>query len=124
MMARRFFDWVDRTAPWLLAAIAGLVGVAIALDGSAAKGVNGVAGIGWLIVAGTLVWRDRRMGWRNVLIPAGIGLVLVLVAKPSDLAWAFAGFFIGGALVAWLLKASTVRQAMMLVALWLPIHLG
>src|SRR4051812_19042889 len=110
-MARRFFDWVDRTAPWLLAGIAAMVGVAIALDGPTAKGVNGVAGVGWLIVAGTVVWRDQSAGWRNVLIPAGIALVLVLVARPSDLAWAFGGFFVGGALVASVLKASTVRRA-------------
>jgi hypothetical protein len=116
---------VERFSAHLLVAAAALVGVAIALNGPAAKAVNGVAGIAWLLVAGVLVGTAARTSTGRKLLVAAfvLALVLVLVAKPSDIVLATLGFALGGAILTAGRFAHSERDALMLPALWLPTHL-
>lgn len=113
-------------APQLLLAAGTLVGVAIVLDGAPSRAVNGVAGILWFICAAVLtgaVLQERR-GVLVVAAAVAVAFVLVLQVKPSDLVWAAAGFVAGGAIVAAVARDHVERAALVLPALWLPIHLG
>jgi hypothetical protein len=50
-------------------------------------------------------------------------LALVLLVKPSDLLWAAIGFAAGGAAIALLASGRQYDWALLLPALWLPVHL-
>lgn len=114
----------ERGARILLAAGV-LVGIAIALDGPVAKAFNGAAGIAWFISAWLMVRGALRHDrGRNVVAAAVVvGLVLVIAVKPSDLLWAAIGFTIGGVLVGATAKTEPDLAALVLPALWLPLHL-
>jgi hypothetical protein len=118
--------WLERTGGWLLLAAGGIVGIAIASDGALARGINGVAGIAWIAAAAMLVasQRDRGGFWPRLAAVVGVGVVLVLLIKPSNLAWALVGFGVAGAAVALLMPQNGVVWAKILPALWLPEHLG
>lgn len=105
--------------------LAGLiVGVAIALDGTAARAVNGAGGILWIASGVLLVSALRHREHWKVLAPVtlGVGLVLSYVVRPSDIVMASIGFLAGGIVV-----ASVARKPMLasliLPASWLPLHL-
>ena len=115
---------------WVTAAIGGLVlaglivALAIVLDGQAAKPVNGVGGVIWLICAGVLgarLWREPRP-IRTVGVAALLTLVLTALFPPSTPLPAVLGFGVGGAAMA-LWKDGRVAWAALLPALWLPMHL-
>jgi hypothetical protein len=120
----RFQTIRGRRPEELLLAASVLVGIAIALDGPAARAVNGVAGIGWILAAVLLI-RGFGPGERTrvLAISAIVGLALVLLVRPSNLLWAAIGFTIGGAIVAWLSASRPVTSGALLAALWLPLHL-
>ncbi len=115
----------ESRASLLLVASAVLVGIAIALDGPVSRAINGVAGIGWFLAAALLVRSNMRKpcGWKVIANAVAVGLVLVLAVKPSDFAWAVVGFTIGGAIVAYSATSDRAKAALVLPALWLPIHL-
>jgi hypothetical protein len=115
----------EHSAEFLLLASV-LVGVAIVLDGSASRLVNGVAGLLWIASAGMLARECWRTSGKARLFGAIvlIDLVLVLAVRPSDLLWAFVGFAGGGALVALMATADRERTALLLPAMWLPLHLS
>jgi len=118
--------WLERTGGWLLLAAGCIVGVAIAADGAVARGINGIAGITWFAAAAMLVAsrRGRTEFWPRLLAVIAIGIVLVLLVKPSNLAWALIGFGIAGAAIAFLMPRDGLVWAKILPALWLPEHLG
>jgi hypothetical protein len=110
----------------LLLAAGCIVGVAIAADGAIARGFNGVAGIAWIASAVLLIrsQKGRPSFLPRLLAVIAIGIVLVLLVKPSNLAWAVAGFGAAGAAISFALPKSGVVWAKILPALWLPEHLG
>ncbi len=117
---------VPRFSAELLLLASVLVGVAIVLDGAASRFVNGVAGLTWIACAVLLVregWSTSGKGrlFGTILL---IDLVLVLAVRPSDLLWASLGFLVGGALVALVATGNRERMALLLPALWLPLHLS
>ena len=109
----------------LLLAAAALVGVAIAAEGAVARGLNGVGGVGWLVAAVLLTRSlliERRRGFAVVAV-VGVAAVLALVVRPSNLVAAIVGFFVAGALVALAGRDRPVHWALLVPALWLPLHL-
>lgn len=117
----------DRLA-WLAVvglALAGLVvGLAIELDGSAARAVNGVGGVLWIGSGLVLIYALRKQeNWR-VLAPIalGVGLVLSYVVRPSDIVMASLGFVAGGMIVAAFAR-KPLLTALLMPASWLPLHL-
>lgn len=121
---RKLSGWIERHAAGVLMAATILVGIAILLDGAAAKTFNGFAGVLWIAVAGVLVGRSLRSGqWRPIACALLIALVLVNLAKPSDLLLAVIGFGVGGGLLALATGTRDERGVVLLPALWLPTHL-
>lgn len=112
----------------LLVVAASLVGVAIALDSSLGRGLNGVGGILWL--AGALVLLRRARGTRpsgHAWLVLGITVVaLSSLLSPRDVGAAAIGFFVGGWVVALVVRPVSARLSMvgLVPALWLPTHLG
>ncbi len=102
-----------------------LVAVAIVADGAVAKAFNGIGGIVWIGSAVRLLLHLRHEArfWPHLLATVGIGLILVLLAKPDDFAAAAVGFGCGGAVLALLTGRRAVRWALLLAAMWLPLHL-
>jgi hypothetical protein len=103
-----------------------VVGIAIALDGAVSRAFNGLAGILWFIAAAALVSEARRRAEARELIATTVlyGVVLVVAIRPSDLLWASVGFAAAGAMIALRTSSGPERAALLLPALWLPIHLG
>lgn len=103
-----------------------VVGVAIALDGAVSRVLNGVGGLLWVAAAvGLLVDARSRPGFRSFLsATVTVCLLLVLAVRPSHLLWAAAGFGLGGAAIAYAGRFEPARAALLLPALWLPVHLG
>jgi hypothetical protein len=122
---KRPLDGLTNRGPEVLIAAGVLVGVAIALDGPVSKAVNGIAGVLWILAAVLLVRNSRQTAGSTRLFAATVvvGLVLVLAVRPSDLAWAAVGFAAGGAAVAVVATSARERAALLLPALWLPLHL-
>ena len=118
--------WLEQTGTLLLIAAGLVVAVAISASGPVSRGTNGVAGILWIASAGLLISARRGDSrfWLRLAIVAAIGFGLVLFIKPSDLAWAIAGFGAAGLLIAILFGEPGIGWAKVLPALWLPEHLG
>jgi hypothetical protein len=102
-----------------------LVALAIALDGRAARGVNGVGGLLWVGSAVVLL-RALRSEGRRWWIGAGAALVAALVLSTSvdagSLAATMPSFALAGAAVA-LVAGWRAAWALAVPALWLPVHL-
>jgi len=122
---KRIFATLQERAPQILIAAAVVVGIAIVLDGAAARGINGIAGLMWFLAAGLLIRFTIKQsgGWTTFGLTIVISFVLVLLVKPSDLMWAAIGFTIGGALVALVARSEREKAALLLPAIWLPTHL-
>ena len=120
-------DFSEAVVPGLLlAGSAAVVGVAIALDGTSARVVNGVGVLGWFAAGVLLVRSVRRSRGRLVGTAAAAAVVVVLafVVRPSDLAAALVGFSLGGALVATIARDAPLHWALLLPAAWLPTHVA
>jgi len=108
-----------------LAVAATIVGVAIAIEGPAARAINAIGGVVWLVSLGLLVWSVRREPrgapcWASVL---GTAVVLAVAVKPSDALMALIGFTIAGLVVAQVARRQLTTWALLVPAVWLPIHL-
>jgi hypothetical protein len=118
-------NWITN-ATVLLIASGGIVAVAVAIGGNLGRALNGVGGLGWMIGAAILVIGLRRIPsrWRGFAIAAVVALGLSWFLSASDLTAAVIGFGIAGAFVA----AATVERrgawALLVPALWLPLHVG
>ncbi len=125
---RLVFDRTNRaqlgTYVLLLAGI--VVAFAIATDGSISRTINGIAGIMWVGAAILLIGslRNDQQFWVRLAQVAIICLLLVIVVRPSDLAFALAGFSSAGAIIAGTTGTRSFTWATLLPALWLPVHLG
>lgn len=120
---KAFFS--ERGAEILIAAGV-VVGIAISLDGAVSRGFNGLAGILWFIAAASLAIENMKRPEAREVLPATIlyCLVLVLAVRPSDLLWAAVGFSVAGGLIAFRAGRTPERAALLLPALWLPVHLA
>ena len=110
----------------LLVLAAAIVGLASALDGTAARLLNGVGGLCWLAAAALLARSLRRARERrlSLAVVAVAVLVLALAVRPSDLPASLVGFSVAGALVAVVARHHPLRWALLVPAAWLPAHLA
>lgn len=116
-----------RSRPVILLLIATLVvGVSILASGAPAKVLNGIAGIMWFAAAAWLVWSALQISRRGSLWCAIILLtaVVAFVVRPSDLVLAALGFLICGALAALVAGDRRLIWPILVVALYLPMHIG
>ena len=125
----RMFD--TRTqAQWTRIGAVGLIlaGVVVALaivtDGAISRGINGVGALIWMLsLAALLAGVRKETRWRTMLgLAALVTLVLSFGVEPTNVATAVPGFAIGGAAIA-LVARRPVVWALMVPALWLPVHL-
>ena len=105
--------------------VAGLVvALAIVTDGAVSRGINGIGALCWMasLVALLLGVRDGTRWGTRLGLAALVTLVLSYGVEPTNIAKAVPGFAIGGAAIA-LVSRRPVLWALMVPALWLPIHL-
>ncbi|HEV2527938.1 MAG TPA: hypothetical protein VGT61_05755 [Thermomicrobiales bacterium] len=105
--------------------IAGLiVAVAISLDGTASRGVNGIGALAWIGSTAMLLIALRNDGmWiPRLVLSVGGAVALSFLVEPDRLLVAIPAFAVGGAIVA-AIGARPVAWAMVVPGLWLPVHL-
>ena len=105
--------------------VAGLVvALAIVTSGAVSRGINGVGAVIWMLsLAALLVGVRQEARWRTMLgLAAIVTLVLSFGVEPTNIATAVPGFAIGGAAIAFVSRRPVV-WALMVPALWLPVHL-
>jgi hypothetical protein len=120
----------DRIQRWQLAAaglvIAGLVvALAINVGGSTARALNGVGALIWVasgVVLAISLPRPERLplAWIAAIVSGGL---LGAVIRPGTFPVAIAGFAITGAVVVLLGGDSSSGWALMVPAIYLPVHL-
>lgn len=116
---------------WQMAAagliVAGLVvALAIVLGGSAARALNGVGALIWIgsgVVLAVSLPRPERLplAWVAAIVTGGL---LGAVIRPSTFAVSIAGFAIAGAVVVLLGGDWTGGWALLVPAIYLPVHLA
>ena len=109
----------------LLAVAAGVVGIAISIDGESRRFVNGIGGIIWIVAAARITIRAIGVGVERiqlVLVLTTIPVLSVLI-RPTDLLWALIGFGWGGVLVGFVGRERGSVLGALLAAWWLPAHL-
>ncbi len=113
-------------APATLCLAAVLVGIAIVWDGVGARLLNGVGGVIWIASCVAQIWAVRSDSRRWVLGGAVLvsAVILAVVVRPSDGLIAVLGFGAGGAAIALLATRRRVAWAVLLTAIWLPVHLA
>lgn len=116
-----------RSRPVILLLIATLVvGVSILASGTPSRILNGIGGIMWFAAAAWLVWTALQISRRTSLWGALIVLtaVVAFVVRPSDLILATLGFLVCGALAGLLAGDGRLIWPTLIVALYLPMHIG
>ncbi len=116
-------DWTRIGAIGLV--LSGLVvALAIVTDGAVSRGINGVGAMAWMLSLAALLLGVREGArWQTMLgLATLVTLVLSFGVEPTDIATAVPGFAIGGAVIA-LMSRRPVAWALMVPALWLPVHL-
>lgn len=116
-------DWRIGAAGLFLAAA--VVGVAIVIGGTAARTLNGVGAILWLVSAGLLAFTlpppSRRLP--GLLAAIASGLLLGAVIRPGTLVEAVIWFVVAGAAVALIAGDRIGVWALLVPAIYLPVHL-
>jgi hypothetical protein len=116
----------ERIATMTLMAATVVVGASIVAEGTAARALNGIAGVTWFAASGMFIFEGRRRGatplqWVGILaLTAGVAFVI----KPSVLPLAIAGFVPGGFLAGSIARQTPLFWAKMVPALYLPSHIG
>ena len=108
-----------------LVAAAAIVGVAITIGGSAARVLNGVGAVLWLLSGVFLALslpEAQRRAWGWVAALAG-GFLLGAVVRPGDLVEAIVAFAVAGALVVLIAGDRVGGWALLVPAIYLPVHL-
>lgn len=114
-----------RAAAGGLVLAAAIVGIAITVGGSAARALNGIGALVWvvsgLLLAVTLPIPERRtVGW---IVAIASGLVLGALVRPGSLPEAAAGFFIAGLVIVLAAGDRAGGWAILAPAIYLPVHL-
>ena len=114
---------IDRVL--LLAVAAGVVGIAISIDGESRRFVNGIGGIIWIVAAARITIRAIGVGVERIQLVLVLTTILVLsvLIRPTDLLWALIGFGWGGVLVGFAGRERGSVLGALLAAWWLPAHL-
>ena len=109
----------------LLALAAVVVGIAISIDGDSRRFVNGIGGIIWIVAAARITIRAIGVGVERMQLLLVLSTILVLsvLVRPTDIAWALIGFGWGGVLVGFVGRERGSMLGALLAALWLPAHL-
>jgi hypothetical protein len=103
-----------------------MVGIAIALDGTAGRVVNGVGGVLWFGSTAMLTVAVRRAGaaaWRWGLL-ALVTITVAFVVTPSAAVPTLIGFIPAGFLMAAVTRRSPLLWAALVPAWYLPAHIG
>jgi hypothetical protein len=130
MTAKSFPFRGERSGDWRIAAAglvlaAAVVGIAIVIGGTAARTLNGVGAILWLVSAGLLAFTlptpSRRVpGW---LAAIASGVLLGAVIRPGTLVEAVIWFVVAGAVVGLIAGDRIGAWALLVPAIYLPVHL-
>ena len=123
----RRFDWVSLPFAGMLLGVAGvIVGAAILVGGDVARALNGIGAICWLVGGLCLVLALRAGGWRwpSAAVALAAVVLMALVVRPGELLVAAGGFLLAGALVAGIAGDRPLGWALLVPALWLPVHLS
>jgi hypothetical protein len=115
---------------WRIAAVgllvaAAVVGVAIVAGGSAARALNPIGAILWLasgVLLALTLPEARRPAWGWAAALAG-GFILGAVVRPGGLVEAIVAFAIAGALTAIVAGGRSGGWALLVPAIYLPVHL-
>lgn len=112
------------TALLLLGAF--LVGIAIILDGTVARFINGVGGLLWFASAGLLLLvairsKPARVMWLALAI---LTIAVAFVIKPSALIPTLIGFIPVGFVIASIGPRNRILWATLIPAWYLPAHIG
>lgn len=101
-----------------------VVALAIVTDGALSRGINGVGALIWMLSLTALVIGVRAdPRWPTLLgLSVLVTLVLSFGVEPTNIATAVPGFAVGGAAIACVARRP-VTWALMVPALWLPVHL-
>lgn len=102
-----------------------VVGIAIVAGGSAARALNGIGALIWiasgLILALTLPAPSRRsLGW---IAAAAGGLILGGIVRPGTVSEAIVAFGAAGAIVVFAAGDRSGAWALLVPAIYLPVHL-
>jgi hypothetical protein len=103
-----------------------IVGASILVGGDAGRLLNGVSGLIWFAAAGTLGLAAFRVkpAWHVWAFAVAMTGVVAFVVKPSDLVLAIVGFGLAGAAMAVVAGPHGLLWAKIVVALYLPFHIG
>ena len=116
----------ERLGTTLLLSATLIVGASIVADGGLGRALNGIGGIAWfaaavfLAVAAAGSTRSPQLWAATVLLTTAVAFVI----KPSDLVFAVMGFGVAGAVIVWLAPSHRLLWATLVVALYLPFHIG
>jgi len=110
----------------VLAAATILVAASILAGGDAGRILNGVAGLIWFAAAGLLGVAASRVsrGWQVWTLAVAMTGVVAFLVKPSDFVPAVIGFGLAGAVMAVVSRRHGLLWAKLVVALYLPFHIG
>ena len=113
----------DQLPALVVAAV--VVGIAIAMDGSGRKAMNGIGGSIWLIAAIVITRATWKAGASRNQMLETIAVILVLssLIRPSDSLLALIGFGAGGAFLGLVGKSLGSKLGATLGALWFPAHI-
>jgi hypothetical protein len=122
---RRLIDRALADKLPLLVGAAGVVGIAIAMDGSGRRALNGVGGTLWLVAAVVITRATWSAGASRKQILAIVTVILVLssLIRPSDSLLALIGFGAGGAFLGLAGRNLGSKLGATLGALWFPAHI-
>ena len=116
----------EKAGTMLLLTATLIVGASISLEGGASRALNGIGGIAWFASAALLGIAAAS----SSRAPQAWGVAVVLttlvafVIKPSDLILAIVGFGLAGAVIVVLAPSHRLVWATLIVALYLPFHIG
>jgi hypothetical protein len=115
-----------RSGSALLLVAAAMVGIAIVLEGTAGRLINGAGGVLWFASAAILLivairTRPPASLW---LALVGLTMLVAFVVTPSALLPTLLGFVPAGFLIAWLAPRDRLLWAVMIPAWYLPAHIG
>jgi hypothetical protein len=105
---------------------AAMVGIAITLDETAGRFINGAGGVLWFASAAILLIaaiRTRPPAWLWLAF-AGLTVLVAFVVTPSALIPTLLGFIPAGFLIAWLAPRDRLLWAALVPAWYLPAHIG
>ena len=114
------------TPPVLLLLAGVAIALAILLGGSAARVLNGIGAVTWVAAAG---WMLAALGRQPNRVAIGLtalagALTMAVVVRPGTYPEAILGFFGAGLVVALVANERTGIWAMLVPALYFPLHLA